>query len=120
MFINCEGKGFADNSAISGFDFPDDARAVVATDWDFDGDLDVWVSCRNAPRIRLLENRSLNKSDWLGIKLEGDGSLVNKDAIGAKVHVLTDQSDKPIIRTVYAGDGFLSHSGTFLHFGLGI
>ena len=119
MFINCEGKGFADNSAISGFDFPDDARAVVATDWDFDGDLDVWVSCRNAPRIRLLENRSLNKSDWLGIKLEGDGSLVNKDAIGAKVHVLTDQSDKPIIRTVYAGDGFLSQSGTFLHFGLG-
>ena len=119
VFINCEGKGFADNSAISGFDFPDDARAVVATDWDFDGDLDVWVSCRNAPRIRLLENRSLIKSDWLGIKLEGDGSLVNKDAIGAKVHVLTDQSDKPIIRTVYAGDGFLSQSGTFLHFGLG-
>ena len=118
-FINCEGKGFADNSAISGFDFPDDARAVVATDWDFDGDLDIWISCRNAPRIRLLENRSVNKSDWLGIKLEGDGSQVNKDAIGAKVHVLTDQSDKPIIRTVYAGDGFLSQSGTFLHFGLG-
>ena len=44
---------------------------------------------------------------------------MNKDAIGAKVHVLTDQSDKPIIRTVYAGDGFLSQSGTFLHFGLG-
>ena len=119
VFINCEGNGFADNSAISGFDFPDDARAVVATDWDFDGDLDVWVSCRNAPRIRLLENRSLNKSDWLAIKLKGDGSMVNKDAIGAKVHVLTDQSDKPIIRTVYAGDGFLSQSGTFLHFGLG-
>ena len=118
-FINCKGQGFADNSSISGFDFPDDARALITTDWDFDGDLDVWVSCRNAPRIRLLENRSMKKADWLGIKLEGDGVSVNKDAIGTEVHVMTDLSSKPIIRTVYAGDGFLSQSGTYLHFGLG-
>ena len=77
-FINCKGQGFADNSSISGFDFPDDARALITTDWDFDGDLDVWVSCRNAPRIRLLENRSMKKADWLGIKLEGDGVSVTR------------------------------------------
>jgi len=118
-FINCEGKGFADNSAISGFDFPDDARAIVATDWDFDGDLDVWLSCRNAPRLRLLENRSQSQSHWLAIELEGDGVKVNKNAIGAEVNVFTDKSTKPIMRTVYAGDGFLSQSGTLMHLGLG-
>ena len=118
-FINCEGKGFADNSAITGFDFPDDARAIVATDWDFDGDLDIWLSCRNAPRLRLLENRSQSKSHWLALELEGDGIKVNKDAIGAEVYVFTDKSTKPIMRTVYAGDGFLSQSGTLIHLGLG-
>ena len=33
-FINCKGKGFADNSAVTGFNFSDDARALVANDWD--------------------------------------------------------------------------------------
>ena len=32
---------FADVSALSGFDFPDDARALASIDWDFDGDVNL-------------------------------------------------------------------------------
>ncbi|MCP4888112.1 MAG: hypothetical protein GY904_16060, partial [Planctomycetaceae bacterium] len=39
---------FANVSAVSGLDFPDDARAVALVDWDHDGDEDLWISNRNA------------------------------------------------------------------------
>ncbi|MEO1996208.1 MAG: hypothetical protein ABGZ17_13140, partial [Planctomycetaceae bacterium] len=35
---------FANISATSGIDLPDDGRALVTVDWDHDGDLDVWIS----------------------------------------------------------------------------
>ena len=50
------GGRFANISAISGLDFPDDGRAVALVDWDHDGDLDMWISNRNAPRLRLMRN----------------------------------------------------------------
>lgn len=118
-FINCKGKGFADNSAVTGFNFADDARALVANDWDFDGDLDVWLTCRNAPRVRLLENRSEKNAEWLGVKLKGDGVKVNRDAVGATVEVWIEGVSSPLLRTVHGGDAFLSQTGSFLHFGLG-
>ena len=45
---------FANVSAVTGLDLPDDGRAVAVVDWDHDGDLDLWISNRNAPRLRLL------------------------------------------------------------------
>ena len=39
-FLNLGGSTFADVSAVSGFDFPDDARGLAVVDWDADGDLD--------------------------------------------------------------------------------
>ncbi|MEE3179012.1 MAG: hypothetical protein VX317_04960, partial [Verrucomicrobiota bacterium] len=43
---------FADVSSVTGLDFDDDARALSPVDWDHDGDLDLWISNRNAPRLR--------------------------------------------------------------------
>ncbi len=34
---------FANISGSSGLDFPDDGRALAVTDWDQDGDLDLWT-----------------------------------------------------------------------------
>ena len=59
------GNRFADISALSGLDFPDDGRAVALVDWDQDGDVDLWVSNRNAPRLRLLRNGC----SWLGSRM---------------------------------------------------
>ena len=119
-FLNRRGKGFTDISAVSGFDFPDDARAVVATDWDFDGDLDLWLTCRTAPRVRFLENRSRSAPEkWLALRLEGDGEKVSRDALGARVEVWLKGEKVPLLRTVHGGDAFLSQGSSWLHFGLG-
>ncbi len=111
---------FADVSAASGFDFPDDGRAVALCDWDFDGDLDVWVTNRNAPRVRFLRNNSPPKNHYVAIKLQGDGQRTNRDAVGARVELILEGDDaRPLIRTLTAGDGFLSQTSGWLHFGLG-
>ena len=43
-FLNIDGKKFATVSGVSGFDFPDDSRAMALSDWDGDGRMDVWIS----------------------------------------------------------------------------
>ena len=123
-FLNTRGENdelrFADVSAASGLDFADDGRALALTDWDFDGDLDIWVTNRTAPRIRLLKNNSSRENNFLAIKLQGDGQQTNRDAVGARVEVvLTGDNPLPLIKTLSAGDGFLSQSSSWLHFGLG-
>ena len=118
-FLNCRGAGFADISSVSGFDFPDDSRAVTAVDWDFDGDLDLWMTARTAPRLRFLRNDSVANTDWVAVKLSGNGKTTNRDAVGARVHLYLKNQSTPLIRRVHAGDAFLSQSSGWLHFGLG-
>ena len=69
---------FADISATSGLDFPDDGRAVGSLDWDLDGDLDVWVTNRNAPRLRLMRNDTEHQNDYVAFRLVGNGTTVNR------------------------------------------
>lgn len=117
-------KRFANVSAVIGFDFADDARAIATTDWDHDGDLDVWVSNRNAPRLRFLRNDApLATTRSIVLKLRGDGTTSNRDAIGARVEILLESptsTPRPRLhRTLRAGEGFLSQGSKWLHFGLG-
>ena len=110
---------FAEISAVAGFDFPDDSRALVSLDWDHDGDLDFITTNRTAPRLRIFENRLTHRPDsFLFIKLQGSTS--NRDAIGSRVELVLKSTDGPIQihRTLRAGDGFLSQSSKWLHFGL--
>ena len=118
-FLNCRGTGFADISSASGFDFPDDSRAVTAVDWDFDGDLDLWMTARTAPRLRFLRNDLATNADWVAVKLSGNGETTNRDAVGARVQLYLKNQQVPLIRSVHAGDAFLSQSSSWLHFGLG-
>ncbi|MDX1382037.1 MAG: tetratricopeptide repeat protein [Thermoanaerobaculia bacterium] len=111
------GGGFANVSRVSGLDWDDDARGLALLDWDWDGDLDLVLSNRTAPRLRLMRNVGGGTGGSLVVELEGNGSATNRDAIGARVSVATDRGD--LIRTLRAGDGFLSQSSKSLHFGLG-
>ena len=118
-----EGR-FANMSAVSGLDYPDDGRAVVLTDWDNDGDVDMWISNRNAPRLRLMRNNTPVDNHFLALRLEGNGKTTNRDAIGARVEILfsNPQSENPLpksIKTLRAGEGYLAQSSKWLHFGLG-
>jgi tetratricopeptide (TPR) repeat protein/thiol-disulfide isomerase/thioredoxin len=120
MFLNLKGQGFAEVGGLLGIDFADDARAVATMDWDRDGDLDLWVTNRNAPQIRLLRNNHPAGSSALLIRLIGNGTTTNRDAIGARL-VLGPPGDpgRKQIRTVRAGGGFLAQSSALIHFGLG-
>ena len=117
---------FADISALSGFDFPDDGRGLAFTDWDGDGDLDVWTMNRTGPQLRFLENTSPAAAQggpaWLDLWLNGDGKTVNRDAVGARatVHVTGPDGAQPLrLQCVRRGESYISQSSHWLHFGLG-
>ena len=113
-----EGGTFANASHVSGLDFTDDGRAFGVTDWDHDGDLDIWFRNRTAPRLRLMLNQSSleSRNRTVMIKLVGAGA--NRDAVGAVVDLHLKGRDAPITRSVRAGEMFLSQSGKWLHFGV--
>ena len=117
FILNMGDLRFADASAAAALDLPDDARGMVMNDWDGDGDLDVLLTNRNAPRVRFLRN-DCAQWHWLSIRLTGDpAKRTPRDAIGARVTVV--RAGGNLTRTLHAGDGFLSQQGKTLHFGLG-
>ncbi|MFN0128240.1 MAG: ASPIC/UnbV domain-containing protein, partial [Verrucomicrobiales bacterium] len=120
VFLNCRSEipRFANASAVSGLDFPDDARGIALTDWDQDGDIDLWMSNRTSPRLRLMSN------GWEGgpaesLALHLQGTDCNRDAIGARVEVKLQDAAQPLTATLHAGEGYLSQSSKWLHIGLG-
>jgi tetratricopeptide (TPR) repeat protein/thiol-disulfide isomerase/thioredoxin len=121
-YLNCGGDtpSFATVSTLTGFDYSDDGRGLATCDWDFDGDLDVWTTHRTAPRVRLSRNNTPAKP-FIAFKLHGNGTTCSRDAIGARVELhLSGAGKNPLrIRTLHGGEGFLSQSSNWLHFGLG-
>ena len=120
-FLNVGGR-FADISAASGLDFPDDGRAVARVDWDQDGDLDLWIANRSGPQLRFLRNDVPIKHNYLTVGLQGNGTTSNRDAIGARVEVIVAGERAPhskLVKTLRAGDGFMAQSSKWVHFGLG-
>ena len=105
-----------DVSAVAGFDFADDGRALAQVDWDRDGRLDVWTVNRSAPRARFLRNQSAADNHFVSFQL--NGNMGNRDAIGARV-VLKLADGTELTETLTAGQGYLSQSSKWVHFGLG-
>ena len=117
-FLNTHDASFADVSAVSGIDFADDGRAIAVTDWDHDGDLDLWIANRSSPQVRFLRNDSPSDHHYAQFRLRG--RQCNRDAVGARVEVyLKDDQANPLIKTVRAGEGYLGQSSLVVHFGLG-
>ena len=123
VFLNRNGDGFNDVSSILGVDFADDGRAIAMTDWDHDGDLDIWFHNRTGPRLRLMQNNTVTggnaNRETRSLSLRLRGVRCNRDAIGARVKLELAGESKPILRTLYAGDAYLSQSSKWMHFGLG-
>ena len=110
-------KRFADISYVSGFDSSNDGRGMALVDWDRDGDIDIWMSNRNGPRVQFLRNKPHSRRRFVSLRLQGTTS--NRDAIGARVEIEVEPSIGVVSRTVAAGDAYLSQSSKWLHFGLG-
>ncbi len=113
---------FADVSAASSLNHLDDSRSIAVTDWDQDGDLDLWITNRTSPRIRFLRNDTPTTNSYVAFQLEGLPSAnCPRDAYGARVEVTFEKNDGETTKrtqTLYGGDSFLSQSSKWLHFGM--
>lgn len=120
-YLNKGTGRFANISYVSGLDFPDDSRALAVVDWDQDGDLDLWFRNRTAPRLRLMMNQhDPAEGGFVALRLEGTSA--NRDGIGAVVEVIPAPEgaalQPPMVKSLHAGDLFLSQSSKWLNFGL--
>ena len=114
FFKNDGGGSFYEMSHLAGLDHSEDGRGLAIVDWDQDGKLDLWYRNRNAPRLRFMHNKR-ETGPSLSIKLQGTHS--NRDAIGAVVELLPSTKETRLVRSLRAGDLFLSQSSKRLHFG---
>ncbi|MEO8268239.1 MAG: CRTAC1 family protein, partial [Aureliella sp.] len=92
-------------------------RSSLIYDLDEDGDLDIVTNDFNAPPMVLISNLDERNSDLHFLKVKLQGTVSNRDALGAKVEVvLGDQ----VLTQVHDGQsGYLSQSSLPLYFGLG-
>jgi hypothetical protein len=117
LLMKNNGGQFRDVSAEAGpiFQMPFSARGAAFGDLDNDGSIDVAVNCNNGPAI-ILRNQGNHKNHWLLVNLVGSES--NRDGIGAKIHVVSDEGVEQYAFVSTAGS-YLSASDKRAHFGLG-
>jgi Tfp pilus assembly protein PilF len=89
-------------------------RGAAFGDLDRDGRLDVVVTRLNEPPL-VLRNVSAGTGHWIALDLKGTRS--NRDAIGARVHIVTAQGEQ--WNRVTTAVGYASSSERTVHFGLG-
>ncbi len=98
-----------------GLQSPDDSRALIAFDYDRDGDEDLLVTNINQP-VQLLENVSSPRGHWLDVRLV-QGRGLNRNAIGASIYATIGGVTKR--RDIICGDSYLAGTPPEVHFGLG-
>ncbi len=89
-------------------------RGLAIGDFDNDGGPDVVFTVLNGPPV-LLHNNVGNNNAWVGFELQGTAS--NRDAIGAKITVLS--GDGRIVRWITGGSSYLSSHDKRVLVGLG-
>jgi len=97
------------------FDTTHVGRGVAFGDIDDDGDIDIVVNHKDAPPAVLTNETPREGRHWLGFDLEG--SVGNRDAVGAKIIIETGQ--RTIIRQRKSGRSMLSSNDPRVLVGLG-
>jgi enediyne biosynthesis protein E4 len=118
MFENVNGKTFVDSTANMGpdFSFVGYQRGSAFVDLNNDGFMDIVVTSLGE-RPHILINNAVVKNHWIMFQLRGHVS--NRDAIGARVKVVTS-SKRTLYNHVTTSIGFMSSSDKRVHFGLGV
>lgn len=113
FFLSRNKRDFVDVSDVTGADSPLDGRAIVAADFDDDGDVDLFVHNIQRERHHLFRNELDPASGFLEVRLVSEG----REPIGAVVTV--DGPRGPLAQVFSRGSGFASCQPPSLHFGLG-
>lgn len=92
-------------------------RGATYADIDGDGDLDVLIMASGA-KPRLLRNEQQTDNRWIRVRLVGNGTTCNRDAIGGRVD-LKLKSGRTISKFVSPTRSYLSQVELPLTFGLG-
>lgn len=115
FFMN-DGTGqFTDVTVPTGIELK--GYSIIDFDFDKDGDQDLLAMGNgdlNSPRFYL--NNQVSANHWLVVELEG--TLSNRDAIGAQVIVRTADGSEQL-RAMMAGHSYRTGTPKTLHFGLG-
>ncbi len=114
VVLENDGSGkFTDVSEVAGLSVKAVSRGAAFDDLDNDGDIDVVVlNSRAKPTVLRNDNAAGN---WVVVQLKGVNT--NRDGIGA--HVRVAAGGKTQLAEVHSGQGYQSHYGLRLHFGLG-
>jgi enediyne biosynthesis protein E4 len=90
------------------------ARGLATGDFDNDGGLDVVFTCLNDSPV-LLRNNTGQHQRWIGFELQG--TVSNRDAVGAKITVVL--SGRKLVRWITGGSSYLSAHDKRVIVGLG-
>src|ERR1700691_3500576 len=117
IFRNLANGKFEDVSSTVGPDFQLEAahRGVAFGDLDNDGRIDMVVSVLGGP-AKLFRNVSSEHNHWILLNLVGTKS--NRMAIGARIHIMTEDGHSQW-NHVSTAVGYASSSDSRVHFGLG-
>jgi hypothetical protein len=111
---------FVDVADAVGLTEKTNTRAAALADFDNDGDPDLVLTHQFATaevfRNTCME-RGGDRAHWIGLQLQGDGRLVNRDAVGVQVFVTAAGLKQ--MREVSLTSGFSAQSDRRLLFGLG-
>jgi len=101
---------FSDATAVAGLARQSPTSQGAWADYDRDGDVDLVTAGR------LFENGG-SGHHWLAVRLSGNGTTMNRSAIGTQVRVKLE--GRTLTRQVEAGTGEGNQNELVLHFGLG-
>src|SRR5581483_2493469 len=91
-------------------------RGLAWADYDNDGRPDLAFSHNGGP-VALLHNETETSNNWLTLELIGDGRKSNRNAIGARVEIVSEGSRQ--VRFINGGGSYLSASERRILVGLG-
>jgi len=116
LFLNTNGRRFAEISQQSGSGFAKDGvgRTLIGGDIDNDGDIDLVVT-NNGGAAEILRNTGGNARNAVEIRVVGTRS--NRDGLGARLTITA--GGRTQVREIKSGSSYLGQNDLRAHVGLG-